>query len=66
MNNVLKFHKISGFKRKTSKKMSIPFSSFPKPYREPDENMAQASVNSVNGEWMPKGSEVKSKNNGLP
>lgn len=63
----LNFIKLVGSKeRLQKKKISIPFSSFPKPYWEPSENTVQASVSSVNGEWMPKGSEVKSKNNGLP
>lgn len=64
MNNVLKFHKISGFRRKTSKKKNehCVFQRF-KPYQEPDEKVAQISVSSLHGEWLPEGCEAESKNN---
>lgn len=63
MNNVLKFHKISGFKRKTSKKNEHCIFQLFKPYHEPNENGAQISVSPLNGEWMPEGSGAESKNN---
>lgn len=58
----LNFIKLVGSK-KDFPKMSSLFSSFPKPYSEPDENIFQTSVNFLNSEWMPKASEAKSKKN---
>lgn len=44
MNNVLKFHKISGFKQERLPKIKSYFQAFPKPYKEPDINMVQFNI----------------------